>query len=249
MRVGRRAHLPLDALGELGGVAGHEVAEVLGDLPVLLGVDAPDAGGGALVDVAEQARPAALVGALEDAGATGAHREDAQEEVEGLPDRPGVAEGAEVAGALALGPAHHLGAGELLTERDGQEGVRLVVAVLDVEPRVELLDPAVLELERFDLGRDDGPLDAGAGPDHRGRARVQGVDVLEVGGQPRAQRLGLADVDDPAVLVAEPVHPRVDRDLPWPGAVRRRVSHRGHPPEGAPPGRGRYVDGSATVSL
>ena len=35
LRVGRRPHLPLDALGELGRVAGHEVAEVLGDLPVL----------------------------------------------------------------------------------------------------------------------------------------------------------------------------------------------------------------------
>ena len=178
-----------------------------------------------------------------------------------------MAEGTEVAGSLPLRAPHHLGAGELLTQRDGEEGVRLVVAVLDVEPRVELLDPAVLELECLDLGRDDGPLDAGAGPDHRGGTRVQGLDVLEVRGQPRAQRLGLADVDDPAVLVAEPVHTRVDRDLPWPGAVRRRVSHRSHPPAGGPtlagggtstgqpsgsppgggphPGRGRYVDGSA----
>ena len=59
---------------------------------------------------------------------------------------------AEVADALALGAAHHLDPRVLLVERDGQVGVALVVAVLDVEPRVELLDPGVLELQRLDLG-------------------------------------------------------------------------------------------------
>ena len=92
--------------------------------------------------------------------------------------------------------------------------LRLVVAVLDVEARVELLDPGVLELERLDLGAHDGPLDRRGRRDHRRRARVQRRDVLEVGRQPRAQRLGLADVDDPAVRVAETVDARVGRDLP-----------------------------------
>ena len=90
----------------------------------------------------------------------------------------------EVAGALALGAAHDLGPRELLAERHREVGVGLVVAVADVEPRVELLDPAVLELEGLDLGRDDGPLDARAGAHHRRGAVVQRRDVLEVGGQP-----------------------------------------------------------------
>ena len=87
-------------------------------------------------------------------------REDPQQQVEGLADRPGMGVGPEVAGALALGAAHHLGPRELLAERHREVGVGLVVAVLDVEPRVVLLDPGVLELERLDLGGDHGPLDA-----------------------------------------------------------------------------------------
>ena len=189
------------------------------------GVDPADARGAALVDVAEQAGPADLAGPLEDPGRAGAHREDPQREVEGLADRPGVGVGAEVAGALALGAAHDLRPGVLLAERHREVGVGLVVAVPDVEPRVELLDPRVLELEGLDLGGDDGPLDAGAGAHHGGGAVVQRRDVLEVGGQPLPQALGLADVDDPPVLVAEPVDAGVGRDLTRPRTVRRRVSH------------------------
>ena len=73
-----------------------------------------------------------------------------------------MAVGAEVAGAALLGaaPDHH--PRELVADRDRQPRVGLVVAVLDVEARVELLDPGVLQLERLDLGLDDRPLDAGA---------------------------------------------------------------------------------------
>ena len=194
---------------------------------VLLRGDVADAGRRALVDVAEQARPADLRGALEDAVGARAHREDAQQEVDGLADRPGVAVGAEVAGALALGaaPDHH--PRELVADGDREPRVGLVVAVLHVEARVELLDPAVLQLERLDLGVDDGPLDARAGGDHRGRARVEVADVLEVRRQAGAQALGLADVDDAALGVAEAVDPRLGRDRPGCGSIGAR---RGHPP-------------------
>ena len=53
---------------------------------------------------------------------------------------------AEVAHALALGAAHHLQPRDLLVQRDREPGIALVVAVLDVEARVELLDPGVFEL-------------------------------------------------------------------------------------------------------
>ncbi len=219
-------------LTKTGRVAGHEVAEVIGDRPVLLGGHPAHAGRRALVDVAEQAGPTARRCPLEDAGRAGAHREDAQQQVEGLADRPRVAVGAEVAGALALGAAHHLGARELLPHRHGEEGVGLVVAVLDVEAGVELLDPGVLELQRLDLGAHDGPLDGRGGGDHRRRARVQGGDVLEVRGQPGPKGFGLADVDDPPVAVAEAVDPRIGRDLPRLGSIAPRVGHAIHPMSG-----------------
>ena len=120
---------------------------------VVLGADGADAGRGALVDVAEQAGPPDLARPLEDAVGAGPHREDPEQLVDGLADRPGVAVGAEVAGALLLGAAADHHPRELLADRDREPGVGLVVAVLHVEARVELLDPAVLELERQ---QDDG---------------------------------------------------------------------------------------------
>ena len=119
---------------------------------VLVGAHPSDARCAALADVAEQAGPADLAGPLEHARAAGARGEHAQQQVERFADRPGVAVRAEVAHALALGPAHHLQPRELLVQRHGQRRVGLVVAVPDVEPRVELLDPGVLELQRLDLG-------------------------------------------------------------------------------------------------
>src|SRR3954470_3925457 len=229
---GRLLHAGLESLGEAGRVAGHEVAEVLGDRPVLVRGDAPDTGGGTLVDVAEQARATAGRRTLEDTGGAGAHREDAEQQVERLADRPRMAVGAEVARALALGAPHDLGPWELIAHRHGEEGVGLVVAVLDVEARVELLDPGVLELEGLDLRAHHGPLDGGRGGDHGGGARVQRRDVLEVRGEPRTQRLRLADVDDPAVRVAEAVDPRVGGDLPRLRSVGRRIRHGVHPMSG-----------------
>ena len=175
---------------------------------VLVGADPADAGRAALADVAEQAGPADLAGPLEHAGRAGAGREHPQQQVERLADRPGVRVRAEVAHALALGAAHHLQPRVLLVQRHRQRRVGLVVAVADVEPRVELLDPGVLELQRLDLGAHDRPLDARRGGDHLPGARVQRGDVGEVGVQPLPQALRLADVDDPAALVAEPVDAR-----------------------------------------
>ena len=246
-RLGGGVHLPLDALGEGGRVAGHEVAEVVDDLAVLLGRHVADARGRALVDVAQQAGATDLGRALEDAVAARAHREDAQQQVDGLADGPGVAVGAEVAGALALGAATDHHARELLADGHRQPGVGLVVAVLDVEARVELLDPAVLQLQGLDLGVDDGPLHARAGGDHGRRARVEVADVLEVRRQARAQALGLADVDDAALGVAEAVDPRLGRDRPGRGSIGAR---HGHPPtlRAAPDSLGRVGAARSCVS-
>ncbi len=187
--------------------------------------DPADARRAALADVAEQARPADLPGALEHAGRAGPRREHAQQQVERLADRPGVAVRAEVPHALALGAAHHLQPGVLLVQGDRERGIGLVVAVADVEPRVELLDPGVLELQRLDLGADDRPLDARGRRDHLPGALVQVAEVGEVGVQPLAQALRLADVDDPAALIAELVDPRFERDRARRGPVGRGIGH------------------------
>ncbi len=215
----RGVHLAAHPLDEGTGVAADEVAEVVDDRAVVVGADVAHARRRALVDVAQQARPADLAGPLEDAVAARAHRKHPQQLVDGLADGPGVAVGAEVLGALALGPAAHHHPRELVADRDRQPGVGLVVAVLDVEARVELLDPGVLQLERLDLGAHDRPLDAGPARHHRGGALVEAGRVLEVRRQPGPQVLGLADVDHPTARVAEPVDPRLRGDRPRRGPV------------------------------
>ena len=227
--LGGLLHPALQAADVGAGAAGHEVAEFLGEFVVLLGGDPPDTGGRALADVAEQTGAADLGGALEDTGGARPYREDAQHQVDGLADGPGVAVRTEVAHALLLGAAHDLDAGELLVEGHREVRIALVVAVLDVEARVELLDPGVFELERLDLGGDDGPLHGGGGGDHRARPRMEAGQVLEVVGQALAQALGLADVDDPAVLVAELIDPRRVGDLSRLGSIAAGVCHAHHP--------------------
>ena len=162
---------------------------------------------------------------MEDSGGAGADGEDAQELVEGVADGPGLHVGAEVAGSALACAAHHLGAGELLAERDHEVGVGLVVLVHDVEARVELLDPGVLQGEGLHLGGHDGPLDGAGGGDHLLSAGVEGGEILEVVAQARAEVLGLADVDDAALGVEEAVDAGRRGDLACGGAVRRGVCH------------------------
>ena len=116
-------HLAGEASDEAAGLACHEVAEVLGDLTVALGVDPPHTRCAALVDVPEQAGTTHLTGPLEHPGRARAHGKHAQGEIEGLADGPRVGVRAEVPGALALGPPQHLGAGELLPHGHRQVGV------------------------------------------------------------------------------------------------------------------------------
>src|SRR5690606_24338416 len=134
-------------------------------------------------------RAAGARGVLEDAGRAGAHGEDAQQQVHGVADGPRVRVRPEVAHALLLVTAHHLHARALLVHRDREVGVALVVAVLDVEPGVVLLDPGVLQLERLDLRGHHRPLHGRGRGDHGAGARVETGQVLEVVRQALAQAL------------------------------------------------------------
>ena len=222
---GRGPHLGLQTAGEPGGLAGHEVAELLGQAAVLGLADPLHARRRALADVAQQARPADLACPLEHPGRAGPDREHPQQRVHGLPDGPGVGVRAEVAGPAPPGAAHHHDPRVLLVHGDREVGVALVVPVADVETGVELLDPGVLQLERLDLGADDGPVDPRRRGQHRLGARVEPREIREIGIEPGPQVLGLAHVDDPAAAVAEPVDPRRLGDRAGGRPVGMRIRH------------------------
>lgn len=224
-RGGGLPHPLLDAAGVGAGVAGHEVRELLGQAPVVLDGDLPRAGRGALADEAQQAGAPRALGAAVHPGAAGAHREHPQHQVHRLPDRADLRVGAEGAVALGAGAAGDLRPRHLLPHRQHQVRVGLVVAELDVEPRVVLLDPGVLEGEGLHLGADHGPLDPVRGGDHAPGALVQHREVLEVVREPLAQVLGLADVDDSACGVAESVDAGTRRNRSRRRTVARRICH------------------------
>src|SRR5699024_7182237 len=139
-------HLPGELPDHLVGVAVHEGDETVDDVAVLLRGHAPDARGGALVDVAEQAGTAQALVPVVDALRAGPHRENTGEQVEGLAHSPGMGVGAEVAHPPAAGTTVEEGPRDGLPGGHGQQRIGLVVTVLDVEAGVETLDPRVLEL-------------------------------------------------------------------------------------------------------
>ena len=143
LEVLRRASImrASSALDDLVGVAVEERQQIVDEQrrrPVWS--ISPTHGPGALLDVEQQARPAEAGVMGELVLAARADRERAQQQVERLADRVGVAVGAEVAHALLLGAPHDHGPGPLFVERHREERVALVVDQADVEPRPVLLD-------------------------------------------------------------------------------------------------------------
>jgi hypothetical protein len=136
-------------------------------------VDLADAGAEHFSMWSEQAGPPEPLVVAELVVRAGADREGAQQQVEGLADRVGVAVGAEVADALALGAAHHHGPGPLVAHGDRQERIALVVDEPDVEAGPVLLDEVVLEHQRLDVVADLDPLDGLGGAHHLGRSGRQ----------------------------------------------------------------------------
>ena len=207
-RRGRRLHLGIEPLDDRVGVTFEEVAQLADQLPICDLADLTHARAAALLDVEQQTRPPKPLMFVELAGAAGANREAAQQEVERVADRVCVGVRSEVLGALALATTHHQRPRVLLVERDRQERVALVVAETNVEPRPVLLDEAVLEHQRLDLVADLDPLDRLGRRDHLRGPRVHVAWILEVVGKalPKAGRF--TDVDHTAEGVVELVRPR-----------------------------------------
>ena len=127
--------------------------------------------------------------------------------------------GPEVANPLAAGAAVEKGARDNLSHRDGKHGIRLVIAVHDVEVRVEPLNPGIFQLQGFNFAGNNRPFHGAGGQHHLPRARVQLRDVLEIVGQARPQVFGLAYVDDALVFIAELINARLRRNGSWGGAI------------------------------
>ena len=209
---GRGPHLPGQLALQGASLARPERTEIVGDLTVLVGGHSSDAGSRTFADVTEQAGTIRGHRIAEDAVAARSHREDPEQQIHRFPNRPRLTERPVVAPALALDAATDEDPGELLAPGDAQPRIRLVVAVLDVEPGVELLDPGVFELQRLNLVSDHRPTDGGGGAQHGLRPEVQARRVGEVGVEAVAQVLRLTDVDDLAVRVAESVNTRIGWD-------------------------------------
>ena len=117
------AHLLLQLTDHRARAPLHKLAQALGEFSMLLHRNAPDARGGTLVDVAEQARTSLRLRALKHTRRTRAHREDAQQLIDRLANRPHLRVRAEVARPRPLALARHLHAREALPHRHRQVGV------------------------------------------------------------------------------------------------------------------------------
>src|SRR5699024_7572665 len=164
--LGGLGHAAFQFADEPTCVTGQEGTEVLHQTPMLFRARPAHTRCHALVDVAEQARTATVARTSKDPGRAGAYRKHPKEQIDGLPNGPGMGIGTEVAHPLAFGATHDLHTWKLLVEGDGEVGIAFVVAVLDVEPRVVLLDPGVLQLQCLDLVAHHGPVHIGSGGDH-----------------------------------------------------------------------------------
>ena len=216
-------HFGFELGGDGTGAAGEEGAEIINDAAVVGFGDAAHAGGGAFVNVAEQAGASEFFVPVIDAFGAGADGKDSDEEVEGFADGPGMGVGAEVADTSLVRTAVEEGAGYGFADADSEGGVGFIVAVFDVEVGVVFFNPRVFELERLDFTANHGPFDLVGGGDHAAGAGVELGEVVEVGGEAGAKVFGFAHVDDPAGGVAEFIDARVSGNVR--GAVCCRVSH------------------------
>ena len=198
---------------------------------VLGGLDPADAGGGAALDLMQQAG-AGAVG--EDGVLAGAEEEDALHGGDGLVDGPGGGEGAVIAALSGAGAAMFGDLREGVVLGQHQPRVALVVAEDDVEAGFEALDEVGLEEKGFGLGvggddlHRDGLVDhAAQALGHAGGLRVVVDALLEVA--------GLADVEGVAACVEHAIHARAL------GHGEERALDHGHADEARGCGRGADV--------
>ena len=145
---------------------------------MLLRADTADAGGGAFADRRQQAGTVRQLRLVEHVRRTGAHRERLEQPVQAFAHIPHLGVGAEVPGVMALAAARDPYARHLLADRDRQIRVGLVIAQLDVEARLELLDPRVFECERLQFRTHYRPFEAASRQHHGRHGHADAVGIL-----------------------------------------------------------------------
>ncbi len=222
-----RLHLFGDEGGVTAIVARHKRGEIERNGLVLFFSHPSDAGRGALADVPEQAGPARLRGAFVGGVGAAPHGEDLEHQVDGLADGPDLGVRAKVACALEVAVAGDQHPRHLVLQGDRQIGVRLVVAELHVEGRVEFFDPRELELERLKFGAHHRPRDGRRRQHHPARALVQGVQRSEIVRQAGPKVFRLPYIEHPTRGVTEPVHAGGGGDFTRGGSPAHCVGHLG----------------------
>jgi hypothetical protein len=193
--LGGGFHLRGQGLLHAAGFSGEEGFGLVDQGGVVLRADAFDAGGGAALDLVQQAGAGAV---LEHRVAAGAQQEHALHGRHGLVDRPGAGEGAVIA-ALAHARAAvlgDLGVGVILGQ--DQPGIGFVVAQDDVVARLQALDEVGFEEKGLRLRMRGDDLHGHGLVDHAAQAFGQAGE-LGVAGDALAQGAGLADVQRVAV--------------------------------------------------
>ena len=102
----------------------------------------------------------------------------------------------EVNAPVLAQAARHIDSRKALGEGQLDVGVSLVVAQQDVEARLLLLDEVILERQRLFVIGDDNVIDIDRLADERAGLRVFPTAFVKIRRDPRAQVLGLADVND-----------------------------------------------------
>ena len=162
VELGRRLlHLGLELAHELVALAGEKALDTGDERCVFLGRDGRAAWTGALADVVGETRlvicrgPSArldharhLAVLLAGHGADG---HDAPHGIDGLARRARIGIGPEVARAAPVLLTRELDGGIGGAFGNGDEGIALIIAIVDVEGRIVLLDEVLLENERFGL--------------------------------------------------------------------------------------------------
>ncbi len=202
----RRACHPFpEQLDELGALPLQEEKHLLAEFGVFFGGNQPAAGGRAFFDLVIQARPrpVAKAGVL-----AGAERKGIAEEPERLLDGGARGIGPEVAGPVPPHFPHQGELGEIFVDAEFEAEVGLVVLQVDVVAGLVLLDEGVFQDQGFFFRVREERLHL-AHFGHEETKRGPPVPGFpEIGPDPVAEVLGLADVDDRPGRVFHQVHAR-----------------------------------------
>ena len=162
-----------------------------------------DAGAEAALDVVLQAGTRMVTRQIHFAGR---NKEVAVNQIDDAIGEIGGEEGSVVGATILAQAASHVNSRKTLAQSEFHVRVGFVIAQQDVEARLLLLDEIVLECQRLFIIGDDNVVDVDGLANERPGLCIQPPAFMKIRGNPGAQILCLADVDDFAFGVLVQVH-------------------------------------------